>query len=1007
MNSFLKFKKIVKNDKIPIKGESIRDPDTLRPFNEINTQLYNIAIPAKENNLIILDIDYKDDGLIEWKKYTREHTEPYTVTEKTPNGGLHYYFIHKDPTYTEEQNKLIDQLKQKNKYRNKGIDLKINGGYAVCEPSTIDNKGYQFIRHYNKYKFEKIPLNLLKWLLEFELNDMIAIKNNICLVPDMRALSNVYERVVNHLEMTSKIWFLMTTATKNLLNEYNDLEEEEVKTFWDEWSQIVPGYNKVNNYKIWDVIKGDINFNYLLKLAGWENDRLLDNVKPYKQLYETYDQIKKLTMCNKYVYDTKYKGEQINPEIFNNYNTIIIKSTTGTGKTTATAKLIKQAQQNGQYKIMSIINLISLVAQHQTSFNKEGIQMKSYQDEDINLEDDNIIICINSILKYSKYEPSFFNNYIVYADEVTSLLNGITHNHTLNDKLKGVYITLMKIINNCHKLILSDATINDNVFYLVQKRADDKKIFIENTFKKYEGIWAHHYKNENWFLKEMIKKVKNNEYFLFGCDSMEIAHNYHDEAAKYTHKDNLILKTSKSNFIITNADEQFKNKFVFYSPSITTGIDISYNIPQDVFIYMKGMTISPLCSFQQLTRTRNIKNVYFYLDTHTGKKQAKYNSLEDTKEHFKKVAATFSNLSELCFNIIDDELIFNENSFFKLFTYNEYTEDIFETNKAAHFKQILKNNGFKLSSLGGDDKLDKKKKIKMKKETELKNEKVFEEHINEVNKNETLTKLFNFLSVVDKTTATQYKDILIDKHKTEDYLNLTRLLKKREIINNKLKKDKENLTDYKAIYTNYYKVSLIWQLEDELKINRFNFNYLDEDKPFNINEDLIKKINIAFRTDRNKHTPKTYNDYIHFYVQKIKQMVGDIYIIESKKIQINKVRRYIYKLKQDKLNEYLKLYELSDPSREYLIKCEYFYKQTTNQKQITEPEFIDTLEENNRVFTCLKCKYVTVCKCKAPIEQLYNIGIKYICITCTTCDKCNVKKKLNAMLKKIIAMQKK
>ena len=36
------------------------------------------------------------------------------------------------------------------------------------------------------------------------------------------------------------------------------------------------------------------------------------------------------------------------------------------------------------------------------------------------------------------------------------------------------------------------------------------------------------------------------------------------------------------------ASKQFKDKFVFYSPSITTATDFSIVSPQDVFIYIKG-----------------------------------------------------------------------------------------------------------------------------------------------------------------------------------------------------------------------------------------------------------------------------------------------------------------------------------------------------------------------------------------------------------------------------------
>jgi len=235
----------------------------------------------------------------------------------------------------------------------------------------------------------------------------------------------------------------------------------------------------------------------------------------------------------------------------------------------------------------------------------------------------------------------------------------------------------------------------------------------------------------------------------------------------------------------------------------------------------------------------------------------------------------------------------------------------------------------------------------MKKQIELKNDIVYTEHINEVTTNETLKQLFSFLNVIDKQTAIEYKNILIDTHKTEDYLNLTRLLKKRHIINNKISKYKINLTDYKAIYTSYYKISLIWELEDELKIDRFNFKYLDDDKPYNINEDLLKRINTAYRTDRNKNIPKTYNEFIIFYTSKIKQILGDVDIIDNKKIQRNKIRRQVYRINESKLNNYLKLYELTDNNREYIIDCEYYYKKVETIKQnITTPEFIDILEES-------------------------------------------------------------
>lgn len=955
MNPNLKFKKIVKNEKIPIIGESINDVTTLKQFHEINTNLYNIALVAQENNLIILDIDVKDDGLIEWNEYTSKHIDPFTVLEKTPSGGLHYYFIHNDPTYSEEHNNLISQLKQKNKYRGKGIDIKINSGYAVCEPSTFNNKPYKFIRHYNKYKFEKIPLTLLKWLLEFEIHNKQAINSQVCLIKDCDEFKTL---LYSFRGVNSKQWLNITTATKHLLNEYNNLDSDEIKIIWDEWSQSEEGYNKMNNFKLWNTIDTDINFNYILSQI--EGRKLLNSVKPYKVFYNE-PTIKTIEMNNNYIFDETYTGEQMTNDIFNNYDTIIIRSTTGTGKTSNTAKFISYYNEKhcDKYKILSIINRISLVSQHQISFNNEGIEIMSYQDSDVDIEDDNVIICINSLLKYARYNKEFFNNYIVYVDEINSLLTSLTHNHLINDKLKPLYITLMKIINNCHKLIVSDATINDSIFNFLYNRIDDTKIYINNTFQKYKNVKAIHMKNENEFLKQMNHNIRNNSYFLFGSDSKGKATHYYNEALKITTKDKAKLKHSESDFIITDPNEQFKDKFIFYSPSITTGIDFTTDTPQDVFIYIKGNTLNPLDSFQQLTRTRNINNVYFYIKD-TTPNQAVYNTLEETAAHYKNIALTYTrlstnkkpvedNLNDICINYINDELVFNENAFFKLFVYNEYIDDMFKTNKEAHFKQILKNNGFQIEEHGTVSRMDKGKLKEMKEIEGANNDIIFNEHINDIKPNKQLEQILSFLSVIDTPTAMKYKDILQDKFKRDDYFNLIRLFKKEEGIKKHLIKDKNNLTDYKAIYTNYYKVSLIWELESAMNIKRFNFQKQVNDKPFKIDDDLLKRINVAFRTDRNKKQPSTFNEYVDYYVHKIKALTGGIDIVISLRKQQNKVRIMHYETDKVKLNELLKLYELTDGGRVHIITSEYFDERPLNvnvsQKEDIECiDFIDELE---------------------------------------------------------------
>ena len=50
-------------------------------------------------------------------------------------------------------------------------------------------------------------------------------------------------------------------------------------------------------------------------------------------------------MNHKYLYDKDFKETTFSYELFSNYNTIILKGCTGTGKTTAVATHIKKYMQ--------------------------------------------------------------------------------------------------------------------------------------------------------------------------------------------------------------------------------------------------------------------------------------------------------------------------------------------------------------------------------------------------------------------------------------------------------------------------------------------------------------------------------------------------------------------------------------------------------------------------------------------------------------------------------------
>jgi hypothetical protein len=936
-----KYIKLSKNSKTPINGASIKDPKNhYSDLKEINYNFYNAGFYCGAS-FVVVDVDEKDGGLIEWGAYTEKHGEPITMKQTTPSGGLHYIFINDGD---EQQAKL----KNKSKYRGRGLDVRTGAGaYVVFNGSSINGKYYKLL---NNLEPQKMPASLVSWLLEYETEKITAINNNAVLMDEADELKELLSHFKN---VNSFEWLEITTATKNLINEYNFLDEQEIKKIWKKWSKKNDGYNKLNNAKIWDSLTANINFNYIINKYNKQQPtkethlKLLESFKPLEPL-KTPDSVKILNMNNKFLFDETHTGEQFNEETFLNYETIIIKSTTGTGKTTATARHVENyLKNNNEYKFLSIVNLKTLATQHLKSFS--GLNVVSYEDDKKNKEDDNIIICINSLMMFSRYDGAFFKNYIIYIDEINSLINSITHNDQIKN-IKGVYITLMKIIKNAHKIIVSDATINENTFNLLNVRQN--KIYINNAFNKYENTKLYTMNDENEFLNKLKQNIKKNSFFLFACDSLDIVNKYYFELMTTPELlNNSLLITSENRLKIINGciNETFKNKFVFYSPSIITGIDYNINISQDSFIYIKGRSLSPLDSFQQLTRNRNIKTAYLYISP-TESKPATFNTLEDTKEHLKNISRYEKEtiLNKMCLTFDDEnEFIFNENSFFNLYSYNEYIRDSFETNKKRHFYEILLNNGFKIEELGDIKKLDVETRHSMKDKKKDINDEKFENALKETTpEDDQIKKTIKYLKIKDETTARAFKNIIEDKFKREGYFNLIKLLRPESFILKKLEQTRENTTAYKVIYTNFFKVSLLFELERVLNIKcRFDFQKLEVDEPFKIPEELHKKINIAYRCEK---FPNTYNEFIEYYFYKVKNILGGVDILTTNRKQINKKRQYIYTLKKDELNKYLSLYELCDPYRKHIAPNKYF-----NELIKTEPEkeinFIDDPEPEQKI----------------------------------------------------------
>jgi hypothetical protein len=912
LNNLDKFK-LIYNQKEPAVSWSNKRNHT----KNISFMHNNVGFPCGMcNNLIIIDIDKKDEGIEEFDKYIKDFGKPETLIVKSANEGYHYYFTYKhslqSASYLIENN-----LTNSTKYRGKGIDVRTNGGYIVAPNSSIYGKCYKLI---NDIEPIEIPETLLIWLLHEKNNIEVNINNkktNISKQYIKKINKNVKKIIFNNfiydisdeqiIEILNKLdsswydiydkWLIVLTVLKSL-NKFD---------IFDNFSKKSKKYDIKNNLKIWNHNGGCIDINYLIIKLNQEQKLNLQLIEKCKILPENIvlKNIKNVKFNKKYL--------EFDDDIFNNYDTLIIKSDTGTGKTTHTGKQLNSyfKYSGKKYQLISIVNLINLANQQLKSFKDNNIEITSYKDNNFDLIDGNFIICINSLKMLDIMDDDYFNDKIIYIDEITSFLEGLTHNDLLNKNIKTIYELLIKLLKRAHKIIVSDETIMDNVFEFLKFRSDDKKIFIVNEFNKYANIKAVRVKDENLFLNKINEHITNQKYFLFGCDSCEIITKIYLKCIKdFPDKaKNMILITSNSKFDIKNASLDFLNKWVFYSPSIMTGVDFSIETKQDHFIYIKGKSISPASIYQQTTRNRNIDTLFYYVNTHCT--NSKYLSLEEVKNNYKKLIEINNNINNICkqFNEKEDTYI-NENMYFNLFCFNEYILDIYNTNKRLHYENILKNKGFILSCHGNIKKTNPKAQKIMNDLYDAQD--IVNDYLTDTNisknsniKYKELIQGIKFFNLYTDESILKYKSILNDKFERVHFFNFVKLynLKECELKTNNESYDIKNITSVNE------KIKIIKKLYDDHKIKYLSLDEFEKVKQISITDNEFFYIKQIFRSEKEKPINGLQLKYL--IIGALRNLISRLRLIECKEIK-NKDRdkNYIYTINDDKVMYYKNLHKI-------------------------------------------------------------------------------------------------
>lgn len=946
--------KCAKNGKEPV-VDSWKNTKNHVCFSLANFATNNYGVPCGTiNNIFVVDVDVKDQGLAELNKYTDQNGPINTFTVRTQSGGLHFYFRYQNES--EETQEIIKKCGNWTKLRGKGLDIRTSGGYVIAPNSSINNKFYVVE---NNQQINEIPIEFLHWLLRGRtINKKLIIQSNNTnikyLITD-GSVERLLEKVPNEYLESYEHWLKVTTVCKNL-NAFD---------IWDNWSRKSLKYDQVKNMQTWNHNKGVIDVNYLIAQINKIHKQNIPFIKFVKELpnrIKCPNGFNVKNVSDQYLFDNATKTG-LNFKIYDKTETLLIESGTGTGKTSTICQHIKQDCKNSNKKMISIVSKRSLGKQHKTDLTENGLEVNYYEDcEGIISKDQHNIICINSLLRLERIPDKELQDYVILIDEISLFLNDVTHNETLKKQLKPIFCELMRLIEGCGKLILMQNDISENVFNFIENRKAQTKLFYSNDFKTNSGKKCYFMKSENEFMKRLKQDVKDNKYFLIAFDSKTEEEYYLNELmqiATEEQKQNFISINRDSTFDLVDAKEQFKNKFVFYTPSIIFGVDALFLDSQNQYLHVKGKTINTQCMYQQAMRTRNIKELFVYCDDETCNKP-EFDDLADCFEYYQNISQITSDMThsehDLLYSIGEDnKMKLINNTFTKMFINNVYINDILKTNIYFHLFKLFSDNGFVCEEVGTRRKLYGKKKIK---DVQIEyNKELLQTYIQDENKNdEKYSKINDVVDLVgikrqNKEFLMAYSDVLLSKDRITEHFNTLKHFYTDEAIENKMEIIKHNNFDVCMNETIYFKQHLIRKLEKKFNINRLDVGYSD-DGPINMTDEEFAMIKKCFRTSKQK--PMTKQEFKPLYISFLKHQCDNV--IDSKrdftriKGEAKKTSKRNYLLDAETIEKHLVLAIESDRYKnkidvQLIAKIGFDHLHEYFMKDSTSCHFIDDLDD--------------------------------------------------------------
>jgi hypothetical protein len=469
----------------------------------------NVAIrTGKINNLTVVDLDTHKENFN--FPFNIEELCKNTYCQRTPSGGIHLFYLYDKHIANGQNGKIqVDTRSDEN-------------AYILFDGSKFKNKIYE---GQNNLIPSKIPEDVKQFLLDN------GYDNTKCETKEKK--NNNSNITIKEMEITKdKNVYILKSHLKQILDEkplsfFNDVEFWKFTTImkyldaydlWDEFSKKRDGYDFNKNRIIWNNVKADrCNINFLIDLFNNKNFRSYYNLKHLPQF--SLDSIK----INKQKLGYDFIQENIN---------YIIKSDTGTGKTTSVKHFLHKTKDN----FTSIVSRKSLGQEQYNNFNTDNfLKCDYYEYVDYIKDKDNIVIQLDSILRIHRNID--LSQYILVLDEFESIIHYLFTSSTLKKIRILVFIRFIEILKQCKNFICIDADITNKSIEFISTFINKEYQLFENSYQHNKGVNAYEIEKEDVF----INKLKKEEKFLCCCDSKKTAEyleeKLHNETIDIIHKE--------------------------------------------------------------------------------------------------------------------------------------------------------------------------------------------------------------------------------------------------------------------------------------------------------------------------------------------------------------------------------------------------------------------------------------------------------------------------------------